>query len=164
MITSRGKLLGRTEKIMLQEWSTPSFSRNVTKIEQTTSQGFPTRLDVRRRGYCPFLLQRSSEEKYHICLIKPSIEQAGLFLFLNSKNPFNDSLAIDCGRIPELRPTQSGQSYICCAQVCYSELILQEHVPKKIVKWILSCVKSYSGLLMQHTSLSVGLNLNLLER
>ena len=74
----------------------------------------------------------AQKKKYHICLIKPSIEQAGLFLFLNSKNPFNDSLAIDCGRLPELRPTQSGQSYICCAQICYSELILQEHVPKKI--------------------------------
>lgn len=111
-----------------------------------------------------FYSNLAQKKKYHLCLIKPSGDQAGLFLFLNSKNPFNDSLAPDCGRIPELRPTQSGQSDICCAQICYSELILQEHVPKKIVKWILSCVKSYSGLLMQHTSLSVGLNLNLLER
>ena len=77
-----------------------------------------------------FYSNLAQKKKYHLCLIKPSGDQAGLFLFLNSKNSHN-ALAIDCNRIPELRPTPSGQSYICCDQICYSELILREHVPKK---------------------------------
>ena len=79
-----------------------------------------------------FYSNQAQKKKYHICLIKPSSEQAGLFLFLNSENHYNNSLALDCNRIPELAPTPSGQSYICCEQICCSELMLQVHVPKKI--------------------------------
>jgi hypothetical protein len=71
-------------------------------------------------------------KKYHLCLIKPTNSTAGLFLFLNSENRFNNSYAVGCDRIPQLPTTQSTQSYICCEQILYNDLMLKAHLPTKI--------------------------------
>lgn len=56
----------------------------------------------------------SDKQKYHLCLIKPTETEVGWFLLLNSEYRPKNSIGIACTRIPELPPTKSGLSYICC--------------------------------------------------
>lgn len=56
----------------------------------------------------------SDKPKYHLCLIKPTDTEVGWFLLLNSEYRSAGSIGIACTRIPELPPTKSGLSYICC--------------------------------------------------
>jgi len=79
-----------------------------------------------------FYSRISNKPKYHLCLIKPTDTEVGWFLLLNSEYRYNDSIGIDCTRIPELPPTESGLSHICCERFPYKKAHFLTHKPKRI--------------------------------
>ena len=74
----------------------------------------------------------SDKPKNHLCLIKPTDTEVGWFLLLNSEYRSADSLGIACARIPELPPTKSGLSYICCECFPCRKAHFLTHSPQKV--------------------------------
>lgn len=74
----------------------------------------------------------SGKQKYHLCLIKPTDTEVGWFLLLNSEYRAANSLGIACTRIPELRPTKSGLSYIFCECFPCKRAHFLRHSPEKV--------------------------------
>ena len=74
----------------------------------------------------------SDKQKYHLCLIKPTETEVGWFLLLNSEYRPANSIGIACTRIPELPPTKSGLSYICCECFPYKKIHFLTHSPERV--------------------------------
>ena len=55
--------------------------------------------------------------KYHICIVAPTDEAAGCFLYINSKSGYDGDLVLPDGEIPSLPRSKTGETVISCSQL-----------------------------------------------
>lgn len=62
----------------------------------------------------------AGKNKFHICIRCPDAnDERYALLFLNSNRSSKDEIVLDCGSIPCLSPSQTGESIISLSTVCW---------------------------------------------
>ena len=102
------------------------------------------------RIYAP----QADRKKYHFCVQIADSEQSALFLFMNSDPNYADCLVVDCSRVPDIDPSQTGSTAISFSMlVRYNQRQLRIYeasvvgqVPSDVLEEMLETAQSVKSL------------------